>query len=67
MKRAMIRAARAMVMATATKRAMATDGDNTGNGDGKEDGKPVTAATLKMGRGTARRTWPLTLRLERGG
>jgi hypothetical protein len=58
---------RALVMGTVTKRAMATDGDNTGNGDGKEGGEQATAATVAMGRGTARRTWLLTLRLERGG
>jgi hypothetical protein len=63
----MMRAARAMAMATATKRAMATDGKNMGNGNGKESGKRATAATIAMGRGTARRTWLLTLRLERGG
>jgi hypothetical protein len=51
----------------AVKRAMATDGNNTGNGDGKEDGKRATAATMAMGRGAAQRTWPLTLRLEREG
>ncbi len=57
-----------MAMATATKMgAMATNGDNTGNGDGKEGSKRVMAATMAMGRDTARRTWPLTLRLERGG
>jgi hypothetical protein len=66
-KRAMMRKARAMAMATATKRAMATDGHNTGNGDGKEGGERATAATMAMGRGKARRTWPPTLRLERGG
>jgi hypothetical protein len=50
-------------MAMATKRAMATDGDNTGNCYGKEGGGCSTAAT----RGTTQRTWPLALRLERGG
>ncbi len=64
-KRAMARVVRAMAMAT--KRTMATDGDNTGKGDGKEGGKQATAATMAMGRGMAQRTWPLTLRLERGG
>jgi hypothetical protein len=48
---AMMRVARAMAMVT--KRAMATDGDNTGNGDGKEGGKQATAATMAMGMGTA--------------
>jgi hypothetical protein len=57
----MARAARAMV--TATKRVMATDGDNTGNGYGEEGDGRSTAATI----GTARRTGPLALRLERGG
>ncbi len=56
-----------MAMAMVTKMAMATDGDNTGNGDGKEDGKRATVATMVMGMGTAQRTWRLTLRLERGG
>ncbi len=56
-----------MAMATATKRAMATDSDNMGNDDGKEGGERATAATIAMGRGVAQRTWPLTLRLERGG
>ncbi len=64
-KRGMARAAR--VMATATKRAMATDGDNLGNGYGKETGNQAMAATIAMGMGTAQRTWPLMLRLERGG
>jgi hypothetical protein len=48
-----MRAARATTMATATKRAMATDGDNTGNGGGKVDGKQATAVTMAMGSGTA--------------
>jgi hypothetical protein len=61
-----MRVARATVMAMATKRAMATDGDNKGKGDGKEGGKRGTAATMVMGRGAAQRTWPLTLLLERG-
>jgi hypothetical protein len=72
----MMRVARAMVMVT--KWAMATGGNNTGNGDGKEGGeqataatmaggKRATAATMAMGMGTTQRTWPLTLRLERGG
>jgi hypothetical protein len=58
---AMARAARAM--ATATKRAMATDGDNTGHGYGEEDDGRSMATTM----GTARRTRPLALRLDRGG
>ncbi len=44
----MMMAARAMVMATATKRAMATNHDIAGTGDGK-----ATAATMAMGRVTA--------------
>ena len=60
-KRAMMMAARAMAMAMATKRAIATNRDNTDTGDGK-----VTAATMAMGRVTTQRTWPLTQRLERG-
>jgi hypothetical protein len=62
---AMARVARAMAMAT--KRAMATNGDNMGNGDGKEGGEQATAATIAMGMGTAQRKWLLMLRLERGG
>ncbi len=54
-------------MAMATKRVMATDGDNRGNGDGKEGDGQATVATMAMWTGTARRTWPLALRLERGG
>ncbi len=61
----MTRAAR--VMATATKRAMATGGDNRGNGYGKEGGGQATAATMAMGMGTAQRSQPLALWLERGG
>ena len=48
-----MRAARAMAMATATKRAMATDDNNTSNFDGKEGGERATAPTLAMGRVTA--------------
>ncbi len=64
-----MRAARAMAMATATKRAMATYGDNAGNGYGEEASGRATAATMAMGTGmgTVRRTWLLTLQLERGG
>jgi hypothetical protein len=50
-----------------TKRAMATDGNNTGNGYGKETSGQAIAATMAMGMGTAQRTWPLMLQLERGG
>jgi hypothetical protein len=57
MKRTMARAAR--VMATATKRAMATNGDNMDNGYCKEDDGRSTAVT----RGMAQRTWPLVLQL----
>jgi hypothetical protein len=45
------------------KRALATNGDNTGNGYSKEGGRHSTAMTI----GTAQRTWLLTLLLERGG
>jgi hypothetical protein len=34
----MMRVARAMAIATVTKRVMAIDGNNTDNGDGKEGG-----------------------------
>jgi hypothetical protein len=61
MKRAMARAARAMAMAT--KRAMETNSDNTGNGYGKEGDGHLTAAAM----GTARITRPLALHMERGG
>jgi hypothetical protein len=60
-KRAMARAARAMV--TATKREMATNGNNTGNGYGKEGGARLTVAT----RGMVQRTRPLALQLESRG
>jgi hypothetical protein len=59
-KRAMARTARAM--ATATKRVMATDGDNLDNDYCKEDDRHLTVET----RGTAQRTRPLVLQLERG-
>jgi hypothetical protein len=55
------------VMATTSKRAIVTNGDNTGNGYGKEGGGQAAAATMAMGMGTAQRTWPLALQLERGG
>jgi hypothetical protein len=61
----MVRVARAMAMVT--KRAMATDGDNTGNDYGKDASRRAMAATMAMGRGTVQRTWPLMLQLERGG
>jgi hypothetical protein len=57
----MSRAARAMAMAT--KKAMVTDGNNMDIGYCKEGDGRSTAAT----RGTARRTRPLVLRLEKGG
>jgi hypothetical protein len=44
-------------MAMATKRVMTTNGDNTGNGYGKEDGGHSRAATM----GTAQRTHPLLI------
>jgi hypothetical protein len=49
-------------MATATKRVMATDGDSTGNGYGKEGGGRLTAVTM----GTAQRTHLLATTGERG-
>jgi hypothetical protein len=52
-----------MAMATATKRVMVTNGNNMGNGYGKEGGGHLTVATM----GTAGRTRLLKLRLERGG
>jgi hypothetical protein len=61
----MTRAARGMAMAT--KRAMANNGDNKGNGYGKEGGRRLLAATKTMGIGTAQRTRPLAQQLERGG
>jgi hypothetical protein len=45
------------------KRVMATNGDNTGNGYGKEGGGRSTVVTM----GAVQRTHPLVLRLERGG
>jgi hypothetical protein len=65
MKRAIARAVRTMAMAM--KRAIAINGDNFGNGYGEKSGGQAMAATMAMGMGTVRRTWPLTLRLERGG
>jgi hypothetical protein len=50
-------------MATEMKRVMATNDNNTGNGYIKEGGGRLMAATM----GTAQRTHPLALRLERGG
>jgi hypothetical protein len=61
MKRAMARAAR--VMAMVMKRAMATNGNTTDNGYGKEDDGCLTAAT----RGMAPRAQLLALQLKRGG
>jgi hypothetical protein len=37
-----------MAMPTAMKRVMATDGDNTGNGYGKEGGRHSTVAMMGM-------------------
>ncbi len=53
LKRAMMRAARAMAMAMATMRAMATNSDNTGNCYGKEASRQAMAVTMAMGMGTA--------------
>jgi hypothetical protein len=50
-------------MPKATKRVMATDGDSTGNGYGKEGGGHSTMVMMGM----AQRTHPLALQLERGG
>jgi hypothetical protein len=63
----MLKAARVMAMATATKRAIATNGNNTGNSYGKEASGQATVATMGMGMGTVQRTWLLMLQLERGG
>jgi hypothetical protein len=54
-------------MAMAIKRVMATSGNTTGNVYNKEGGRHSTAATMAMGMGTAQRTQPLALHLERGG
>jgi hypothetical protein len=54
------------VMATAAKKAMVTGGNNMGNCYSEEAGGQATAATMAMGMGTAQRTRPLTLQLERG-
>jgi hypothetical protein len=56
----------AMAMATPTKRVMATDGNNTGNGYDEEAGRQAMAVTTAMGMGTVQRTWLLVLQLERG-
>jgi hypothetical protein len=53
----------AMAMAVAMKRVMTTNVDNTGNGYNKEGEGCLMAAAM----GIAQRTWPLALRLERGG
>jgi hypothetical protein len=53
-------------MATVTKRAIATNGDNTGNGYGKEGGGRATVVTMTMGMGMAQRTCLLMLQPERG-
>jgi hypothetical protein len=53
-KKAMTRAAG--VVAMATKRAMATNGNNKDNGYGKEGGRRLTAVTMVMGMETAQRT-----------
>ncbi len=54
-------------MATATKRAMATNSNNTGNGYSKECGRQAMRATIAIGMRVAQRTQPLALQLERGG
>jgi hypothetical protein len=56
----------ARAMATVTKRAMVTYGDNMGDGYGEEAGRQATVATMAMGMGTARKTRPLMLQLKRG-
>ncbi len=53
--------AKKRLMATTTKKAMATDGDNTGNGYGKVSGGRLTAAAMGM----AQRKLHLMLQLER--
>jgi hypothetical protein len=54
-------------MAMVTKKVMAKDGNTTDNGYSKEGGGHWRAATMAMGMGTAQRTRPLMLQLERGG
>jgi hypothetical protein len=49
-------------MTMATKRAMATDGDNMGNCYSKEGGGRLTVVTME----TVQTTRPLALQLERG-
>jgi hypothetical protein len=63
--RAMARVARAI--ATATKGALETNGNNTGDGYGKEGSGHLTAGTMAMGMGMVRRKWLLAPQLERGG
>jgi hypothetical protein len=53
-------------MVMAMKRVMATNSNTMDNGHGKEADGSLTAATMAMGMGTAQRTWPLALQLERG-
>jgi hypothetical protein len=50
-------------MPMATKRVMATNSNSTGNGYSKKGGRRLTAVMM----GTAQRTHPLALQLERGG
>jgi hypothetical protein len=64
-KRAMTREKRAMAMAT--KRVVAKNGDNAGNGYGKEGGEQATAVTIALEMGTAQRIWSIVLQLARGG
>jgi hypothetical protein len=49
----MMRAARAIAMATVMKRLMATDGNNMGNGYGIEASGQAMVATMAMEMGTA--------------
>jgi hypothetical protein len=61
-RRARARAARGF--STATRMAVVEEGNGKGYGD--KAGGQAMAATMAMGMGTAQRTWPLTLRPERG-
>jgi hypothetical protein len=65
-KRAIMTAARPMVMATATKRAMATNHDNTGTGNGKEGGEQATVGRL-MERGNVHLIDMMALNKNEGG
>jgi hypothetical protein len=50
----------------ATKRVLATNGDTTDNGHGKEGGGRLMAVTMAMGMGMVQGIWLLALLLERG-